>query len=569
MSLAPTNIEDKPIGKENQYIKNISEANRSMRIGKSFSGHEPNCVFRNAGDGTFETISALSGFDFTDDSRGLATTDLNNDGKVDFWVSNRNAPRFRFMLNNNTDHNNWIGFTLKGDPNHNRDAIGARITIKMNNGKLRYRTLRAGDGFASQSSKRLLLGLGKNTISELTITWPDGSKQQLNPPAPNQYYSITKNENQLHPTSTSPKLTLLKPNTPSPTPSPINGKKSPLHISIPFPTIPYKTTSGTSTLAANKLTKPTLISLWDPNCEFCKKELKEFSATYEKWHPTLNLIALTASTNQEAILEFLLSIQPKFITGQTDANTSALLATIISYATALNETPPTPTHLLLNIKGEIVAIYRGNTEIDTILADTIILAKPKTTPAERINLAAALPGSWITKPTTIDLLYIPRTLFNNDQKTSAAEYSIRAQSQLSHHKEFALFLNQLADNFKAKKQLTQAAQFYYTAATYNLNDQRISNNIAWFFATQPDPKFRNAKIALIEARKAAKITNFQDPSYLDTLAAAYAENQNFPAAITTIHAAIKLTSKQNNPQLLKSLQISLLNYKNSKPTREP
>ncbi len=53
----------------------------------------PNMLYRNRHDGTFEDISLASGFAFNEDGReqasmGLAAADYNNDGRIDFYVTN-------------------------------------------------------------------------------------------------------------------------------------------------------------------------------------------------------------------------------------------------------------------------------------------------------------------------------------------------------------------------------------------------------------------------------------------------------------------------------------------------
>ena len=67
--------------------------------GVSWSGRERNCAFLNTGRRRFANISAVSGFDFLDDGRGLALCDWDHDGDLDVWVTNRNAPRVRFLRN--------------------------------------------------------------------------------------------------------------------------------------------------------------------------------------------------------------------------------------------------------------------------------------------------------------------------------------------------------------------------------------------------------------------------------------------------------------------------------------
>ena len=54
----------------------------------------------------------------------------------------------------------------------NRDAVGARVSIKVN-GKQQMREVVLGDGYGSQNSLRQHFGLGDATsVDELTVKWP-------------------------------------------------------------------------------------------------------------------------------------------------------------------------------------------------------------------------------------------------------------------------------------------------------------------------------------------------------------------------------------------------------------
>ena len=85
-----------------RYKQGWRALNRLLHEDRSFSGHERDCAFLNCGGDSpsFATVSAVAGFDFADDGRGLATSDWDFDGDVDVWLTLRTAPRVRFVKNN-------------------------------------------------------------------------------------------------------------------------------------------------------------------------------------------------------------------------------------------------------------------------------------------------------------------------------------------------------------------------------------------------------------------------------------------------------------------------------------
>jgi hypothetical protein len=68
-----------------------------------FIGNEttPSQLYRNKGDGTFEDISHSAGIDRTAFTKGVTSGDFDQDGYVDFYVSNQNSPNFLYHNNGN------------------------------------------------------------------------------------------------------------------------------------------------------------------------------------------------------------------------------------------------------------------------------------------------------------------------------------------------------------------------------------------------------------------------------------------------------------------------------------
>lgn len=82
-----------------------------------------------------------------------------------------------------------------------------------------------------------------------------------------------------------------------------------------------------------------------------------------------------------------------------------------------------------------------------------------------------------------------------------------------------------------------------TAADFPLNCAWTLNDRAWLLATCPDASFRNTKQAIADAKRACGLTNWRNSSYIDTLAAAYAEAGDWDSAIRFQEQAISQMNK--------------------------
>ena len=170
------------------YLNNWRALSSMLTRGRSFSGSERHCCFLNTGvgadrmPGRFADVSAASGLDLIDDGRAVAVVDWDHDGDLDFWVTNRGAPRLRLLLNNlpRTQATSFVVFTLEGTA-CNRDAIGAVLELTIG-GRKHTRVLRAGESFMSQSSKRIHFGLGalpSGQNGRLVVRWPGAESESF------------------------------------------------------------------------------------------------------------------------------------------------------------------------------------------------------------------------------------------------------------------------------------------------------------------------------------------------------------------------------------------------------
>ena len=191
MSLSPTanSTSDEVLA----YDKGWAAVNRLIRAGRSFSGRERNCCFLNVGSTRFANVSSAIGLNLIDDGRGLAATDWDWDGRVDFWVTNRNGPRVRFLKNEYSSNYDFLSLRLIGT-RANRDAIGARVEVyRAGHDPPLIRTVYAGIGFLSQSSKWLHFGLGSAAdVERVVVRWPGGEVETFRDVQANHRYHLTQ-----------------------------------------------------------------------------------------------------------------------------------------------------------------------------------------------------------------------------------------------------------------------------------------------------------------------------------------------------------------------------------------
>lgn len=162
-----------------QVARTAHEISDLCRSGYSLAGGQRNRCYINIGTG-FANFSAISGFDMPDDARGVAVVDWDQDGDLDIVTTCRTAPQLRIFCNQLNAKNSSVAFVLEGTKS-NRDAIGGRVELMLvGQAEPLVKTVRAGSGNLSQSSKRLVFGLPKGSKIEMAkVHWPSGLIQSF------------------------------------------------------------------------------------------------------------------------------------------------------------------------------------------------------------------------------------------------------------------------------------------------------------------------------------------------------------------------------------------------------
>ena len=144
---------------------------------RSWSGHQRKKLFRNLGGQLFKEMAAAAGIDNDQDGRGIGLADFDNDGRLDVYQTNADQDSLLY-LNRSPNAGHWLELRLVGTKS-NRDAIGARITVRAG-AESWLREVDGGNGYASQSSRRVHVGVGRATaIDRLEVRWPSGRVERF------------------------------------------------------------------------------------------------------------------------------------------------------------------------------------------------------------------------------------------------------------------------------------------------------------------------------------------------------------------------------------------------------
>jgi tetratricopeptide (TPR) repeat protein len=376
------------------YRKAWKALNTMLEEGRSYSGFERNSAFLNIGNATdgsprYADISGACGLDLMDDGRSIGVVDWDYDGKLDFWVTNRNGPRLRLQHNQSKTKNTFVALKLLG-----ANAIGARVTFTVN-GRPRIRTVRAGHGFLAQSSTWLHVGLKNGEqISKVDVRWPQAQSQTqtITGIMPGQFFTLRRGESSAQ---------RWEPPTPTPLPTePALPKASQqsrtvMASRLPLPTATYTTLDG-SEQPLQGPGKPMLLNLWATWCAPCLSEMQEWTTHQDRLTQTgVRVVALSVDEDTSPVRPFLKKIGFPFIAGF--ANPTLLETLEVAGRAQIDkfESFPIPSSLLLDRQGRIAIVYKGPVSAEQLVRDAKLLeADSKTLRAEAVHF----PGVWIDGP---------------------------------------------------------------------------------------------------------------------------------------------------------------------------
>jgi hypothetical protein len=155
--------------------------------GDDLSGHQHNPFYARGSDGRFHDLAADIGLDRLGVTRGIATADVDGDGRLDFAVA-RQWDASHAYLNRSAKAGHFLGLRLmlpqeaaatsveSGRPPRagTHAAIGAEVAVQLADGRTLVGQVDGGNGHSGKRSPELHFGLGNaRDPVRVAVRWRD------------------------------------------------------------------------------------------------------------------------------------------------------------------------------------------------------------------------------------------------------------------------------------------------------------------------------------------------------------------------------------------------------------
>ncbi|MEO1008453.1 MAG: CRTAC1 family protein [Planctomycetota bacterium] len=147
--------------------------------------------FLNRGDGRFDDAGLGSGLDHRGNSRGLTPIDLENDGDIDFIITDVYGPATVYRNETERNGNAWVRIEAQGTVS-NRNGVGSKVYVTAG-GRTQFIEIMAGGSFYSAPPLSAHFGLGRvDVIDRIRVVFPSGREATLTGVEANRVVTVTE-----------------------------------------------------------------------------------------------------------------------------------------------------------------------------------------------------------------------------------------------------------------------------------------------------------------------------------------------------------------------------------------
>ena len=386
---------------ESQLLRAAHDVSELCRSGYSFGSEQRNRCYLSIGKLGFANLSAVSGVDLPDDARGVATTDWDNDGDPDLVMTCRGGPQIRIFRNQLQSQNNFVHFDLIGTES-NVDAIGARVDLYIEGRKAPLiKMVQAGTGNLSQSTKRVMFGLGQTEkIKMVEVFWPSGKKQTFEDVSVDTKYELVEGAANLSekinerfnleiPAGSLEGLASL----------PKATERAAFYPPMPIPKLQFQIGKDDWREIAPESSKPLLAVFYSQNSE-SEKVLASFASAEAEAFDDLKCVGvMVGKDDDEKNLFMAQQVAEKtafpFPFGSAAESTVEKLSILNGEWFNDHRTPATPFAILLDEKGKICTFYPSSSlDLEKIADEGSRVAANTWSPKSE---SRPLGGKWLAK----------------------------------------------------------------------------------------------------------------------------------------------------------------------------
>ena len=502
--------------------------------------------------------------------------DWDGDGDLDVWMTQRTAPRLRFLRNDNHSNAHSLRIRLIADKG-NFHGIGSRVELTDDQGNQQIKTLHAGEGYLSQFPQSLHFGLGTSkTAKSLKIRWPDGSVDQYDQGLNKGYWLASKGHSKLNPIQRQSAPIAIKPGK-APEHTNADFKRLIPHSPLKIPSISYMETNGDH--AQLKLKgKRQLLIFWATWCGPCIQELNHLNTHKTRLSNNgLEILALNVDNIDEDAHLRSNTIQRMFRRQSWDLPSAMATKETLEIVDAIREvilgrqwTWSIPCSVMLDENGNQIALYEGSPSLERLESD----AKNLFQSGPDRNHAVPYPGNWYVAHYPEDRLAMSDVLFEKGMFSLLEQYMGSLEGLTASDQARAAYICRKAGMEAAKSNITLGIQLTQQALNFNPQETetlyalalmhqvskkyseaingyefilsmepehtRAMAALAWLLSVAPDENLRNPERAIRLAKVACNQTQNKVPETLDTLAAAYAAKGEFSLAVEAAEKALSL-----------------------------